>query len=675
MGAIKDGGMSKDFLLYPFAAIVGQEKMKTALLANAVDPEIGGLLIKGERGTAKSSAARALAELLPAIEIVADCPFSCDPRNSKAMCDSCLSAWEEAQPLPVASRPPSFVTLPLNATEDRVVGTIDIERAIKNGERSFEPGILAAANRSILYVDEVNLLEDHIVDVLLDSAAMGLNIVEREGVSFRHPASFLLVGSMNPEEGELRPQLEDRFGLCVEIKGETDASYRVEIMRRRDEFAADPHLFRARFESQQCELREKVLAARALLPRIELSDGVLDMISSIALELDVSGHRADIATCRTARALAALEGKAGIGEEHVRAAAEMAFLHRLRKTPFDEAPGRERLVRATARNTILVGVPGEGLADSEGSEPVRASSSADTKKGEQLVEITIPAGEDAGGSEVALEGSVFKSLKAASGRRSSALTDSKEGRRVGQRAPGDNEALKPSSLAIDATLRAAAMRSAEQGKPFAVEKQDLRKAVHRRKVGNLILFVLDASASMGSRERIESTRTVVSELLIDAYQKRDKVGLITFRDSGAQLVLAPTSSFQIAKMRLKELATGGATPLSHGLAMALQLAKREIARSSQVYPLLVFITDGCGNVPISSGDPIKESISIASKIREEKLPCVVFDTFHAGALRKRGPAAVPHARRIAEAMGARYYALAPLKAEDMISRLEKSLSS
>ncbi len=666
--------MSEECHLYPFSAIVGQEKMKTALLVNAVDPGIGGLLIKGERGTAKSSAARALAELLPPMEVVADCPFSCDPHNRDAMCDSCRSAWDGSQPLGIATRPPSFVTLPLNATEDRVVGTFDLERAFKEGARRFEAGILAAANRSILYVDEVNLLDDHIVDILLDAAAMGVNIVEREGISYRHPASFLFIGSMNPEEGDLRPQLEDRFGLCVEVKGEADPACRVEIMRRLDEFAYAPDLFRARFEIQQREVRESIASARSHLSRIELSDGILGMVSSISLELDVCGHRADIATCRAARALAALEGKASIDENHVREAAEMAFLHRLRKTPFDEAHGMERLQRATAKKRKAAGLPSDDATGKAGPvrEPLPFTVHRDAR--ERPMDDGPAASHAESKAKVTLiEDKVAKSQQEASGRRSVAITDCKDGKMVGQRAPEEGGTMKPSHIAIDATLKAAALRSAEQGKPFAVEKQDLRKAVRKRRVGNLIIFVLDASASMGARERIESTRKVVGDLLVDAYQKRDKVGLITFRDEAAQLVLAPTSSLQMAKIRLKELATGGATPLSHGLAMGLTVAKRELARSAGATPLLVLVTDGYGNVPYTSSNPVKESLFIASKIRDEKFPCVVFDTSNGGSPFRRDSGVSSHARRIADTMGARYYALAPLKAADMILRLEKSL--
>lgn len=666
--------MKRDFLLYPFSAIIGQEKMKRALLVNAIDFRIGGLLIKGERGTAKSTAARALAELLPDIDIVADCTFSCNPHDGDEMCESCRDRWDRAEPLPIIARPPSFITLPLNASEDRVVGTLDLERALKEGVKDFEPGLLAAANRSILYVDEVNLLDDHIVDVLLDAAAMGANIVEREGVSYSHPSSFLLTGTMNPEEGDLRPQLEDRFGLCVDVKGEQGTSSRVEIIRRRQRFLEDPQLFRAEFQLGQEELRGMILEARKLLPAVELPDAILELVSNIAMELGVCGHRADIATCQAARALAALENKTQVDEDHVREAAEMAFLHRLRKNPFDELKDMEKLERITERKGRLVSLPPQDVSPSPATSAHQASLKPDSNRRRERVsdEDILPSKDGVQAEAPVLEGPAVESLRSLSGKRSNTIGDS-TGRRVGHRIPRPDEPVEAGRVAIDATLRAAAARSVAKEKAFTVEKEDLRKAVYRRKVGNLILFILDASASMGSREKIESTRKVVSDLLIDAYQKRDKVGLITFRDESAQLVLAPTSSLQVAKIRLKELTTGGATPLNHGLALGFQLAKRELRHNGEMSPLLVLITDGYGNVGYASDDPVKESLVIAGKIREEKLACVVFDTSNGAPLSRRNGAFASHAWRIAEAMAARYYPLGALKPEEMLDRLEKSL--
>mgnify|MGYP006277321927 CR=1 FL=1 len=321
---------------FPFTAIVDQGEMKRALLLNAINPDIGGVLIRGERGTAKSTAVRALADVLPSREVVADCPYGCPPHDHDRMCAECRDRTERGEELPTEERRMRVVDLPLNASEDRVVGSIDLERAVQEGERDFEPGILAEANRNVLYVDEVNLLDDHIVDVLLDAAAMGENIVEREGVSFRHPAEFILVGTMNPEEGDLRPQLLDRFGLVVDVEGVSEVDDRVEISRRRAAFDADPEAFREGYEDQQTALRADIVAAGERLADVTLGDDVARLIAGVNIELDVDGHRGDITLRRAARTLAALEGDSAVSPSTVRRVARLALQHRLQRLPFEE---------------------------------------------------------------------------------------------------------------------------------------------------------------------------------------------------------------------------------------------------------------------------------------------------------------------------------------------------
>ena len=322
--------------VYPFCAIVGQEKMKMALILNVINPKIGGVLLRGEKGTGKSLVVRALAHLLPEINVVADCPFHCDPARPKDMCDACSAKVANGEKLSVAKRVVSVVELPIGATEDRLVGTLDIEKAIKTGEKHFEPGLLAEANRNILYIDEVNLLDDHLVDVLLDAAAMGVNFVEREGVSFSHPAQFVLVGTMNPEEGELRPQLLDRFALSVEVKGIPYREARAEIVRRRIAFENDPELFIAAQSDSQEQIRHKIVEATRLLPKVKLSDEMLDLITQICIDFAVDGHRADITIYKTACTIAAFKGRTKVVEEDVKEAAELALAHRLRRQPFEE---------------------------------------------------------------------------------------------------------------------------------------------------------------------------------------------------------------------------------------------------------------------------------------------------------------------------------------------------
>jgi len=322
--------------IFPFTAIVGQERMKLALILAAINFRIGGVLIRGERGTAKSTAARALAALLPEINVVADCPFHCDPDHPETWCTRCRERAAAGEALPRGTMRVPFVDLPVGATEDRVVGTLDIERAIRQGERHFEPGVLAAANRGILYVDEVNLLDDHIVDVLLDAAAMGVNVVEREGISFQHPARFILVGTMNPEEGDLRPQLLDRFALCVDVVGIRDAERRMLIMERNLAFEADPQAFYEAWRPQEEALARKIETARALLPRVGHRRSDLGTIAKLMAGIGVDGHRGDLVILKAAKAHAAWEGRTAITDHDIMIAAQLALPHRLKRRPFDE---------------------------------------------------------------------------------------------------------------------------------------------------------------------------------------------------------------------------------------------------------------------------------------------------------------------------------------------------
>lgn len=322
--------------VYPFTAIVGQEDMKLSLILNVINPALGGVLIKGEKGTAKSTAVRALAELLPAMKAVHGCRFNCDPEDANSYCDECAKLAESGEPLNIDNIKMKVVELPVSATEDRVVGTLDIEHAIKHGEKRFEAGILAQANRNILYVDEINLLDDHVVDVLLDAAAMGINTVEREGVSYSHPARFVLVGTMNPEEGDIRPQLLDRFGLSVVVIGEHDPEQRVEVIKRRLAYELDADKFIASFAEEQKSLGEKIVQAHRLLPEVTIDDKMLALVAKLAVELGVDGHRADITLIKTALTMAAFCGRKSVELSDIKTAAKLVLPHRMRRRPFEE---------------------------------------------------------------------------------------------------------------------------------------------------------------------------------------------------------------------------------------------------------------------------------------------------------------------------------------------------
>ncbi|MBA4379261.1 MAG: magnesium chelatase [Anaerolinea sp.] len=362
--------------IYPFTAIVGQERMRRALVLNAVDPRIGGVLIRGERGTAKSTAARGLAALLPKVRVVRDCRFGCDPDQRASWCTECRERAASGEPLPIEQKPIPFVNLPVSATEDRVVGTLDIEQAIQKGERHFEAGVLAAANRGLLYIDEVNLLDDHVVDVLLDSAAMGMNIVEREGISFSHPARFILVGTMNPEEGDLRPQLLDRFALSVDITGIRNARDRVTIIEHNLAFESDPEAFRKQWLPHEEKISRQIASARTMVDKVTYTRRDLLSIAALTASLNVDGHRADLVILKAARAHAAFEGRAAITDRDIALAAELALPHRIKRGPFHQAEITPEQLQERIQQ--LQGSSLEGEASEP--EPKEADSEAQKKK-------------------------------------------------------------------------------------------------------------------------------------------------------------------------------------------------------------------------------------------------------------------------------------------------------
>jgi magnesium chelatase subunit D len=601
---------------YPFTAIVGMPDLRLALLLNALSPSIGGVLVRGEKGTAKSTAVRALSALIPQVEVVPGCRFSCDPGASDPGCPD-----GPHEPGTGTARPARMVELPVGASEDRLVGALDIERALSEGVKAFEPGLLADAHRGVLYVDEVNLLHDHLVDLLLDAAAMGASYVEREGVSVRHASRFLLVGTMNPEEGELRPQLLDRFGLTVEVAASRETDERVEVVRRRLAYDDDPAAFAARWDAEETALRERIAAARALLPSVRLGDGPLRQIAATCAAFEVDGMRADIVMARAATALAAWAGRTEVIAEDVRQAALLALPHRRRRNPFD-APGldEDKLDETLEQNR---GEGGDGDDDSDpdpdgpdgGGQPpqdgpddgpdVPAPREADesdrteAEAGTGGEQAATPAGEPFKARALSVPGLG----EGASGRRSRARTE--HGRTTGARRP--RGAL--TKLHLAATVQAAAPHQHARGRSgpgLIVRKDDLRQAAREGKEGNLVLFVVDASGSMAARQRMSAVKGAVMSLLLDAYQRRDKVGLVTFRGTGAELVLPPTSSVEAGAARLETLPTGGRTPLAAGLLKAREVLRVERLRDAARRPLLIVVTDGR-----ATGGP--EPVALASR--------------------------------------------------------------
>ncbi|MEV6721171.1 putative cobaltochelatase [Streptomyces xanthochromogenes] len=598
---------------YPFTAVVGMDDLRLALLLNAVSPAVGGVLVRGEKGTAKSTAVRALADLLPEVAVVAGCRFSCDPA---APDPECPDGPHESGP--GTARAARMVELPVGASEDRLVGALDIERALGEGVKSFEPGLLADAHRGILYVDEVNLLHDHLIDLLLDAAAMGSSYVEREGVSVRHAARFLLVGTMNPEEGELRPQLLDRFGLTVEVAASREPEQRVEVVRRRLAYDDDPAGFAARWADDEGALRQRIVAARELLPSVGLGDAVLLQIAATCAAFEVDGMRADIVMARTATALAAWAGRTEVTSEDVRQAALLALPHRRRRNPFD-APGLDQDKLDETLEQFKDedddpdpgpegpggggggGVPPQGdspedPAESPESPDAPESSDASDDSGSMEPPASpAPSGPGERAAVKAAEPFRTKMLsvpglgEGAAGRRSRARTD--HGRTTGSRRP--QGAL--TKLHLAATVQAAAPHQRARGRSgrgLVVRRDDLRQATREGREGNLVLFVVDASGSMAARQRMSAVKGAVLSLLLDAYQRRDKVGLITFRGKDAELALPPTSSVDAAAARLESLPTGGRTPLAAGLLKAHDVLRVERLRDPSRRPLLVVVTDG-----------------------------------------------------------------------------------
>lgn len=573
---------------YPFSALVGQDRLRLALLLCAVHPEIGGVLIRGEKGTAKSTAVRGLAAVLSAVD-------------------------DDAR----------LVELPIGATEDRVVGSLDLQKVLRDGEHAFSPGLLARAHGGVLYVDEVNLLHDHLVDVLLDAAAMGRVHVEREGISHSHESRFVLIGTMNPEEGELRPQLLDRFGLTVDVAASRDVDVRVEVIRARMAFEADPRAFVDRYAAADAELADRIAAARAAIGSVELPDTELRRIAALCAAFDVDGMRADLVVARTAVAHAAWRGAATVAEEDIRVAAELALPHRRRRDPFDD-PGLdpERLDEAMQE-------AGESAAQAgQDTEPPDPDFDPDFD----------PPG---GGSDAGAEGSAAQGNSKSSTRPSAPPAAVFRTRAlvvpgVGEGAPGRRSRARnrtgtpiastaePGSghgLHMFATLLATAGRQQGAGVPRP-RPEDIRRAVREGREGNLVIFVVDASGSMAARDRMSAVTGATLSLLRDAYQRRDKVAVITFRQQDARVLLPPTTSVHIASRRLSRFDTGGKTPLAQGLLAARDLVIREKARDRARRSLVVVLTDGRAT---GGPDPLGRTRQAAAALVAEGAASVVVD--------------------------------------------------
>lgn len=563
---------------YPFSAIVGHDQLRLALILCAVRPQIGGVLIRGEKGTAKSTVVRGLAALLSGV-----------------------------------AGGGSLVELPIGATEDRVIGSLDLQRVLRDGEQAFSPGLLHRAHGGVLYVDEVNLLHDHLVDVLLDAAAMGRVHIERDGISHSHESRFVLIGTMNPEEGELRPQLLDRFGLAVDVHASRDVDVRVQVIRRRMDYEADPDAFAELYGAADAELASRIAAARLLVDDVVVGDNELRRIAGVCAAFDVDGMRADLVVARTAAAHAAWRGADTVDEHDVRVAAELALPHRRRRDPFDE-PGLDRDQLAAALAQAGVDDP----APEPDPDPPGGGQSADDVAAQQSSATPRP---QAGSSSAPSQTFRTRALTVpgvgdgAPGRRSRARNTAGAVVAATSDAGADGHGLH-----VFATLLAAAGHGGPG--PLRPRPDDLRRAVREGREGNLVIFVVDASGSMAARDRMAVVAGAALSLLRDAYQRRDKVAVLTFRQHAAQLLLPPTSSAHIAARRLSRFDTGGKTPLAEGLLAAHQLVLREKVRDRARRPLVVLLTDGRAT---AGPDPLGRSRSAAARLVAEGVAAVVVD--------------------------------------------------
>lgn len=677
--------------------------MKLGLMLNVIDPSIGGVLIMGHRGTGKSTAVRGLAELLPESWVVRGCLYRCDPADEKNLCSHCREQLALGVKLERDQSDVPVVDLPLGATEDRVCGTIDIGRALGEGIRAFEPGLLARANRGFLYIDEVNLLEDHLVDLLLDVAVTGRNKVERESISIEHPARFVLIGSGNPEEGELRPQLLDRFGLHVEVKTENDLDARVEIVERCEAFERSPELFRTNLNREQQTLRNKITRAQKNFGAVNLGRALLRKIAELCADLEVDGHRGELTIARAARALAALEGRQKVTTEDVRRVAAMSLRHRLRRDPLEETAGAERIQQALDR-VFASGQPSEererGPRSSGDDEDGGTKGAATVPTRERSVrngararrQSANPGGKHGADSrpelspapvsETTLTPQVGPNERGRENRRQLRSTNQRNPRRGsakhvvynsqrGRYARATSLRIDAARIAVDATMRAfAGSRCRISDKvPAAASPSELLDIRHRipghalrfkelsQKRGRLFIFAIDASGSM-ALNRISQAKGVVVKLLKRSYIRRDSVALVGFRGTSAEVLLPPSRSMLRARRTLDSLGVGGGTPLSAGLACSLALIKR--ARQQHGEIVLLLFTDGHANVSLradGNGDRAqrrtlieREVAGLGAELNRAGVRTIVVDT-------RAGFAAKDDLQALALKLGAEYKCL------------------
>ena len=629
--------------IYPFTAVVGLEQVKRAILIALVNPHAGGLLIGGRKGTAKTTLVRAAQELLA---------------------------------------PRKIIELPLNVTEDMLFGSIDIEYAVSKGERRFLPGILGKANNNVLYIDEANLLRQELLTAVLDANTAGFNHVERDGISFTHQVNYTVIGTMNPEEGILPGHILDRFGMYVDVQGEAEIANRVEIIKRALAYGKDIAEFRKQYAESVAELRELVNVSRETLKQVEVTEAMMQLAAQMCAQAFCAGHRAEIYLLEAARAIAVLEKRTYILPKDMQEAAVYVLAHRMRTPPEAQEMEQEQQQNeepeenqeqeqneddAPEQPDELPPPPQLPDNEDDGSNEDSDENNEQDEKQEQEQNSNQLASEEQIADidrsfripKLVLDMGKNTTLRRGSGKRSATKTDLKQGRYVRAELPK----AKVEDLAFDATIRAAApyqrMREVN-GCALNIQKEDLRQKVREKRIGNTFLFAVDASGSMGARERMRAVKGAIFYMLQDAYQKRDRVGMLAFRRQKAEVLLPITRSVDLAQKCLAEMPTGGKTPLADGLATALLTLARLNKKDSELEPILVLVTDGRANaVEEDGGDPVTAAIKMAEKIRKAKITSVVIDT-------ENDFIKLGVAKKVAQAMGASYYSLSQLSKEQIL---------
>lgn len=628
--------------VFPFVAVVGQEKLKKSLILNLINPKIGGVLICGEKGTAKSTTVRGIEKIVNSVKVV---------------------------------------DLPLNVTEDRLIGGIDIEKAIRFGKRHIDEGILKKAHKNILYIDEVNLLSDHIVNTILSVSQSKVNRIDREGLSNEHDSDFILVGSMNPEEGSLRSQFIDRFGLYVDIQGSKEASQRAEIIKRRLEYEKNPEKYISKFISEEEKLKELIESSKKRLEKIKLKDHILNLASQLAQKANCDGHRGEIILVETAKAIAAFDERVYIKSEDLKEASELVLPHRMKNNEnnksdkFDKDNSSKKEHDNTSRNEDENKDKNDEIKDDnnteENKEQNKLESGNDVEDKESNVdkdnekEIDNSNNKDSSEDDVVSDiGEIFKvknislksidkKLRNGNGKRTKTKTTLLQGRYIKYKMPKENVR----DLAFDATIRTAApyqnIRN-KNGLALKIDKSDIRERVREKRTGTSILFLVDASGSMGANQRMEAVKGAIISLLTDAYEKRDKVGMISFRKDKAEVLLNITRSVELAKKELKEMSVGGKTPLSIGLEKGYTLLMQEKKKDKDLIPLMVIVSDGRATYSNSNIDPFDEAISIAHKIKGSDIQTIVVDC-------EQGFIRLEMAKELAKALDSKYYKIDELK--------------